>query len=144
MKGMLERGVSVKMWFGEFHDLENEMLKMIAAPVPDFEKVLSDINKKKAVLVRNKIQCLGVETENLRRTIDNKKREVQSNVDEDSYLKWKEYVDRCALDFKIMFSNEANSMFDHYYKVDRASERVFMKISSSTNGMIRDVCVPFF
>ena len=143
MKVTLERGASVGKWLGDFHQFENEMLMNITVTNADVDEVQFEFNKCKAELVQREICRLKIETENLWKTITNKKREVQLKIDEISFLQWKSYIDEREKDFKIMYSREANMLYDHYYEMDRVTHETFSKITSCTIDVVRNVCAPF-
>lgn len=139
---MLEKGINARKWFGDFKSLENKLLKDSASPNADISDLLSTMKRCKANLVKSEIMRLKMETNNLWNTITNKKREVQIITDEESYLKWRANIEISAIAFKTLYSQEANELFDHFYKMDRVFEEALGKIVSSTMAIIENVCVP--
>lgn len=50
-KGLLERGISVGKWFGNFKSLENELMKKAAVPNSNVEDLLLELKKQKSNIV---------------------------------------------------------------------------------------------
>lgn len=137
------RGIGTRKWLGDFKDLENDVLKQAAIPDANITELLSELNRHKGGLVQQELDRLDFELKNLSRSIINKKSEIQRKTDAATYIKWKGYIDACSLDFKIMYSNEANDLFDHLFKKDCMFERITLKMAGSVATVISNVCVPF-
>lgn len=91
-KGLLERGMSIGKWFGNFKELENQHLIDISLPNANIADLTADLKKKKAVVVKKEVNQLKVELKNLGKTIENKKREIQRRTDEYTYNKWSQHI----------------------------------------------------
>lgn len=73
---------------------------------------------------------------NLRKSMLNKKLEVQRITDQVSYLKWRKYMEESAFSFKSMFSKKANELFDYYFRMNRVFEETLVKLSNETTVII--------
>lgn len=142
-KGLLERGMSVGRFFGDFKKMENEFLSKITNPTENksFNEMLFDINQQKSNEVKIEVLRLKVELGNLFKTIQSQKRELQKSVDEFNYLRWSRCIEDSSLIFKKEFSEEFNRLYDYLYYNERKFEESMQKIADGNRKLISDIMV---
>lgn len=142
-KGLLERGNSVNKSFGNFKDIENKFIKSTTAPDYNINDLLQQFKKEKSDAVNNELKQLGNALEALNRTMNNIKKEIKEITDERSYTKWTERINIISGKFKVLYSQEANDLYNHLFKMDGKLEGVLIDSEKEIKFINNNICCPF-
>jgi len=142
-KGLLERGISVGKWFGNFKSLENELMKKAAVQNGNVEELLLELQKQKSKIVYDELNRLKRELRFLNKSITRIKQNVLIKAGGGIYCKWMYYINEFSADFVKMYSNEANDLFNHLYRMDTIFERTIRKTAINVSSINDKIWVPF-
>lgn len=139
-KGLLERGMQMKIYFGDFSLLEDRFLKDSFNQYSCREDLKKKLEEKKALIVQKELGKLKTALVALDRTISNIKRDVQSLVKEETYNAWLKRVTVISNRFKCQYSEINNDLYNHLYKANRTTESALNCIIVDSHWINKNIC----
>lgn len=146
-KGLLERGKAMGKAmgksFGDLKDLENEFLNKVSNPNCNINVLLSDLQIRKMESVEKEILQTKKRMEALTKTMDTVKQEVNAMTDDFYYGKWLKRINESSLKFKKLYSEEMNSQYNHYFKMNGKFEETLRSLATDVRYIKNNICGPF-
>lgn len=138
-KGLLERGLKMKIYFGDFTLLEDQFIKTNFNP-DNGENPLNEFNEKKSLIVQKEIKKLKAALLALDKTINGIKQEVNSLIKEETYNAWLRRVTAISNRFKCLYSEIFNDMYNHLYKANKITESALSLIAVDSRWINNNIC----
>lgn len=138
-KGLLERGLGMNIYIGEFKALENDFMKTSLLN-NDNEDLLSKLNEAKRKSVKTEVEKLEKSLEMINRTVRSIKEDVKSRVNEETYGVWLKRMDLMSVRFKSWYSNINNDQYDHWYKLSKKTINMWKNVSYDIKWIKNNVC----
>lgn len=139
-KGLLERGLKVNLYIGEFKALENEFLKNSIMSNANSQDLKENMKNEKEKSVQNEIKKLTAALTALERTICSIKKDVKSRVSDETYGIWLNRMNSVSMRFKSMFSDINNDMYNHWYRMSKKIANVWDNIAYDVKWTKDNVC----
>lgn len=141
-KGLLERGLKMKLYIGDFKNLENKFLKETFNPNGNGNgtELKIKLNGEKEALVLENINKLKTALKALDKTISTLKGEIKSLIRKVNYDAWVNRVDLISSRFKSLYSDLNNDLYNHLYKMSTKIDTVWNNVSTDSEWIIGNIC----
>lgn len=139
-KGLLERAKGMKISFGEFKKIENMYLDKSLRLATDEEGqkvLLKEVKGEKMNGMDKEIDALSTALRTIQRTIDNIKNDVNSRTSGRIYDMWWNRINNISKQFKSLYSDMNNGLYDYTYKMSRIQDNAWNKVINDI-GWIKD------
>lgn len=137
-KGLLERGVSMKLFIGNFTNLGNDFLKNSLISGKN-EDLLNKLNEEKEKVMNKEIRNLNLALQSLDITINTIRKEVQVGVSGEIYNGWLKRINMISTRFKTMYSNINNDYYNHFYNISKKNDAVWGNITKDVQWL-NNIC----
>lgn len=139
-KGLLERGIQMKVYFGDFQNLEDKLLKdMFDSKMSEKDRLII-FNKERTIYVEKDIGKLKMALNSLHKTINNIKEGVRSLTNKETYDAWINRINMISNRFKCFYSETNNDLYNHHFKMSKKSFLLWNQISIDSEWINNNVC----
>lgn len=137
-KGLLERGLEMKISFGEFKTIEQEFLKRSLQNEGNIST--EELFKEKEKSMQKEIKILENALVGLSHTINSVKSDVKSRINKENYGVWLRRITKISDRFKGLYSEINNDQYNHGYKMSKKYGNAWNNILHEVQWTKTNVC----
>lgn len=138
-KGLYRRLLDINITFGDFKTIEKEFLGN--SMNSQMEKQVEKLYEQKLSTMEKELKRTETSLDAIQKTINNIKLDIKSKTNDRGFTMWLKRIEGISKRFKIMYSDECNSLYNHAYKLFKTNKNAWDYILNDIQWLQNNVFI---